>query len=399
MVKKSILIFGGGLNQYLLIKEARELGLISVVLDPFADAPGKEIADYFYTVAGNDYDTTKEIAIKHKVSGLVTTQMEKPLRLMAKLAKELNLSFHSPQVVEKSLDKWLMKQAFIKHNVPCAKGKLFNNNKKIKESELSELNYPLIIKPKDATSSQGVFKVDMFEEIFKYEHITRSFSRNNEIIIEEYLDGPELSVESITYKGKTTICQFTEKFITPFPNTVELGHLQPAELTEYQKHEITQVVVAGLNALGIDNSAAHTEIKLTTKGPKIIEIGARGGGDFISSYLTLSSTGINMDKAMIQVALDMEPDLAVKMPKYSYIKYLELPVGKRVKRIDNWQDILQEKSVVIAHLTIKPGDIIEPITESKKRPGFVIVKANSKEELVTKAESYITKMKWNIILN
>jgi len=75
-MKKSILIFGAGLNQYLLIKAARDLGITSVVLDPNPDAPGKEIADYFYVVAGNDYDTTKQIALQHGVDGLATTQMK-----------------------------------------------------------------------------------------------------------------------------------------------------------------------------------------------------------------------------------------------------------------------------------------------------------------------------------
>jgi len=77
-VNKSILIFGAGLNQLTLIKAAKDLGVTSVVLDPSADAPGKKLADYFYCVNGKDYDRTKEIAIKHKVDGIVTTQMEKP---------------------------------------------------------------------------------------------------------------------------------------------------------------------------------------------------------------------------------------------------------------------------------------------------------------------------------
>ena len=96
MIKKrrAILIFGAGLNQYTLIKAANDLGLISVVLDPYPDAPGKNIADYFYVVAGNDYNTTREIALKHKVAGLVTTQMEKPISLIARLAAELGLRFH-----------------------------------------------------------------------------------------------------------------------------------------------------------------------------------------------------------------------------------------------------------------------------------------------------------------
>ena len=377
-MKKTILIFGAGLNQYLLIKAAKDLGITSVVLDPNPDAPGKEIADYFYVVAGNDYETTRQIALKHKVDGLATTQMEKPLRLMAKLAQDIKLPFHSPEVVERSLDKWLMKQAFLKNDVPCARGKLFPNNEEIKKDDLTDFFYPLVLKPKDATSSQGVFRIEKFEEIHQYMDITRRFSRNGEVIIEEFLEGPEYSIETITYKGQTTIVQYTEKFITPFPHTVEMGHLQPANLTQEEKEKIAKVVKAAIAAIGIDNSAAHTEIKLTPNGPKVVEIGARGGGDFIASYLTLASTGVSMDEAIIKVALGEEPDLQHKTSLYSYIKYFSLPVGKIVKKIKDYSDILKEDHVVFAYIAVKEGDIIEEITESKKRPGFVIVKSKNR---------------------
>lgn len=396
-MKKTILIFGAGLNQYLLVKAARDLGVTSVVLDPNPDAPGKVLADHFYVVAGNDYETTKRIALKHKVNGLATTQMEKPLRLMAKLAEEIGLPFHSPEAVERSLDKWLMKQAFLKYNVPCARGKLFHNNKEIRENDLRDFHYPLVLKPKDGTSSQGVFRIEKFEEIHKYIDITRRFSHNGEVIIEEFLEGPEYSIETITYKGQTTIVQYTEKFITPFPHTVEMGHLQPANLTPEEKEKIAKVVKDAIAAIGIDNSAAHTEIKLTPNGPKVVEIGARGGGDFISSYLTLASTGVSMDEAIIKVALGEEPDLQHKTRMYSYIKYFSLPVGKIVKEIKDYSDILKDDHVVFAHIAVKEGDIIEEITESKKRPGFVIVKAKDKVTVERIAKSFceyiVTKIK------
>ena len=80
---KTILIFGGGDNQLTLIKAARELGIMSVVIDPNNSAPGKDIADAFEVVESDDFDNTKEIALKYKVDGIVTSQMENPLKLMA----------------------------------------------------------------------------------------------------------------------------------------------------------------------------------------------------------------------------------------------------------------------------------------------------------------------------
>lgn len=395
---ETIMIFGGGINQLTLIEAANELQVTSVVIDPNPDAPGKNISNYFYCIAGNDYETTKEIAINHKVSGIVTSQMEKPLRLMAKLAQEFDFIFLSPEVVEKSIDKYLMKQAFIKNDVPCAKGILFKKEEKINTDKLKILSYPLIIKPKDATSSQGVFKINHFEEIERFIDVSRSFSKNREIILEEFLNGLELSVEAITFKGKTTIVQYTEKFITPFPETVEIGHLQPASLSEKDKKEIGRVVKKAINAIGIDNSASHTEVKLTKNGPKVVEIGARLGGDFIASYLVLHSCGINMDKAAIQIALGIEPDLQPKMNNYSYIKYLELEPGKQVTKVGDWEEVMKLPGVVFTHINIKPGDIIPKITESGKRQGFIIVKGDKRSEVLDRSEEYCEFIKDQIIL-
>lgn len=395
---KSILIFGAGINQLELIREANNLGITSIVIDPQPDPPGKNLADFFYQVEGKDYEKTKAIAIKHKVDGIVTGQMEKPMRLMARLAQDLRLKFHSPEVVERSLDKWLMKQAFIENNVPCAKGVLFKKFEAVTEISLHGFSYPLIIKPKAATSSQGVYRVENFFDIKKYIEVTRSFSKTGEIIIEEFLDGPEYSVESITFQGKTAIVQFTEKFVTPFPRTVEMGHLQPAELTAGQKNEVIKIVVSAIKVIGIDDSASHTEVKLTPTGPKIVEIGARLGGDFIASYLTKSSTGVSMDRAAVQIALNQKPDLRQTKKQYSYIQYLELEPGKKVKNVLSIDELYQLKGVVFARVFAQPGDTIQPITHSALRPACLLVEGSDRKEVIGLIDGYMPMLREKILL-
>lgn len=396
---KAIMIFGAGINQLELIKAARMMNVMSIVLDPAINPPGKQFADFFYRVEGTDYETTKSIALKHKVNGIVTGQMEKPMRLMARLAQELNFIFHSLEVTEKSLDKWLMKKAFIEHKVPCAKGILIRRDEEISEKLLKDISYPSIIKPRDATSSQGVFRINNFNELIKYKPIAQSFSKNGEIIIEEFLEGSEFSVETITYNGLTTVIQFTEKFITSFPQTVEMGHLQPANLTDDNKKSISKIVIQAINAISSDNSAAHTELKLTDEGPKIIEIGARLGGDFISSYLTLYSCGINMDKAAISVALGQSPDLQGSQNCFSYIRYLELPEGKIIKELLPLDDLRKLPGVVFAWIFAKTGDVILPIVHSAVRPACILVKADSREDVIVIADRYINELKKLIITN
>jgi len=382
---KSILIFGAGLNQLELIREARRLGLVTVVVDPQPDPPGKQEADYFYRVDGNDYETTCFVVLRHVVRGIVTGQMEKPLRLMARLAEEMGFIFNSPGVTERSTDKWLMKKAFMAAGVPCAEGILITHREEPASRLRNWLAFPVIIKPRDAFSSRGVFRCRSLEEVLSYVDISRRFASAGDILIEEFIHGREYSVEAITFRGETTIIQFTEKFITPYPRTVETGHLQPAGLTDEERESIAEVVVRALKSLGIENSASHTEVMLTAEGPKVIEVGARLGGDFIASYLTRSSTGVSMDRAAIQVALGIAPDLHGDRSDYSMISFIELPEGKRVVRVHDTGDIAAMPGVVFARLFIRPGDITEPVTHSAQRAGCVIVAGSSREEVTERA--------------
>ncbi len=164
-VKPSLLIFGAGINQLELIREARSLGLTGIVIDPQDNPPGKPEADFFYQVSGSDYELTRDIAIRHKVRGIITGQTEKPLRLMARLAEEMGIIFNSPEVTDRCIDKWQMKEAFRKGNITCAGGMLIKRDENIPEKLSVGITYPLILKPRDSFSSRGVYKCDNPEEV------------------------------------------------------------------------------------------------------------------------------------------------------------------------------------------------------------------------------------------
>ena len=398
-MKKSILIFGGGINQIELIREARKLGVNSIVIDPSDCAAGKDEADIFYQVEGSDYKSTKQIALKHNVKGIVTGQMEKPLPIMAKLAQELGFIFNTPKVIERSLNKTLMKAAFIENGIQCAKGVSFSENEEITQVKLKNLNFPMIVKPTDSFSSRGVQKVENFNEILKIEEHSRSYSSNAELLIEEFLEGREFSVECITFKGITTIVQITEKFITPPPNRVETAHLQPARISDIEKSLIEKLVIKAINAIEINNSASHAEVMLTSNGPFIIEIGARLGGDFISSYLTKASTGISMDRVAIQVALGVKPNIQKKYSHFSMIKYIKLKENRIVNQIHPIDELKDTKGYVFSYFFIKKNDKIQKITHSGQRPACILMKSENLESLFDLMEQTTNYIKNKIILS
>jgi len=390
---KTILIFGGGDNQRTLIIGAKELGYRTVVIDPNEKAIGKKYADIFELVEAKDYEKTKEIAEKYQVKGIVTCQMENPLLMMAKLAEEKNYRFPSIESIGNARDKYLMKQAFLKSGVPCAKGFLIADIKEIYDKNIL---FPAILKPVDAFSSRGVYKVNCNEDIEAHFTETQYYSSTGNVIIEEFIEGPEFSVESVTNNEQTYIIQITQKEITPFPNTVEMAHIQPAELTQNEWIDIETIVKNAISALGINNCASHAELKLTANGPKMIEIGARLGGDYITSHLVPLSTDVNIEKLTVQIAMNDFTSVPAKSNHASIIRYLNLKPNKLVKKIAGWQKIFENKNLIHADINIKENEYTKSITDSAKRAGFVIVKGTNRtdaigraDELIKKLESYI----------
>ena len=398
MNNKSILIFGGGLNQLTLIKAAKSLGVKSIVIDPNPNAPGKSIADHFVVVAPKDYEHTKAVAERFSVDGIVTAQMENPLALMAKLAAEKGYIFPSPDVIKTATNKWEMKAAFNAYGVPCAKGVLLNAEDDLSMVYEAQLDFPLIIKPLNAFSSRGVYRVENETELAAFRPKTAAFSKDGKLIVEEFLEGPEYSIEALTHQGHTEIIQYTEKFVTPFPYTVEMGHLQPADLTPQQRAAIGKAVKGAIEAVGLQNTASHTEVKWTPKGPKVVEIGPRLGGDFISSYLTLYSSGVNMDEAAIQIALGDRPEINISHEAYSYIRYFSEEPGRVVEEINSVEAPLFDEHVLFSHIFLSPEQIVPALTHSAERSGFVLVKGQTREEAMDMAKKASQTLKESIKL-
>ena len=160
----------------------------------------------------------------------------------------------------------------------------------------------MIIKPSDSGGSKGVRLVNNEKELNEAFNCAMQFSNSRTVMVEEYIEGREFSVEYISHKGKHYFLQITDKVTSGSPYFVELQHHQPADLTFEQENSIKSVVEATLNALKITDSPSHTELKMKRDGDiRIIELGARMGGDYITSDLVRLSTGYDFVKGNIEL--------------------------------------------------------------------------------------------------
>lgn len=395
---KKIMILGASILQLPAIKKAKEMGLEIVVVDMNPDAIGFKEKDVKCEVISTiDTEKILEAARKHKIDGIMTLASDMPMRSVAKVSKELKLIGIDEDTALKTTNKALMRECLLKNGVPVPE--FFKVNTKNEFIDIIEYfkkkKMSCIIKPVDNSGSRGVdlisnfTNMDFINQSFEY---SKKYSRNGDIIVEEYMEGPEVSVETLSINGICNVIQITDKLTTGAPYFVEMGHNEPSMLNEEIKKEIAKVASAAANAVGIKNGPSHTEIKVTKNGPKIVEIGARLGGDNITTHLVPLSTGIDMVKCCIQIALGEKVDLKAKISKGSAIRYFHNNKGQ-VKSITGISDAIKIDGVKEVNIIHDIGSKIEEIKNSTDRMGFVISQADTPNEAIKICEKAISKIK------
>ncbi len=391
MDKKAIMVFGVGELQKSILDRAHRMGLYVVGIDPCADAACKDDCDAFEVVGGQDLGRTIAACHKYKVKAIVTAATDKPLVMMADVAEKLNFPFYSVRTAIWSTDKFQMKQRFMEGGVPCAQGRLISH-----ANEAEGMEFPLIVKPRDNSGSRGVKLCRNKKELQESISEALENSRLNSVLVEEFIEGREFSIESLHYNGNSEVIQFTEKTTTEFPYNVELGHKQPANLTEEERSLIRDIIRRIADCMQFENCPSHTELKVNDRGIFVIETSPRLGGDYITSTLTPLSTGIYLEDQLLHIALGEPVDTKTgRVEKASAVCFFSLPEGKvkaidsRIHEVESWSNVRSFQ------FKLKVGDKVNKITSSLNRYGQFIVTGCSREgidKLVAEYEEKINQL-------
>lgn len=320
---KKIVIIGANSFQNPLILKAKEMGFETHVFAWQDGSVGERTADYFYPISIVEKEQILEKCKEIKPDGICTIASDLANITVQYLAERLGLPCNSADSIFISTNKYAMREAFYKNGVPSPKFAKVAETDDM-DSVIKDMCFPLIVKPTDRSGSRGITKVNAPDEIKAAVQAAVKDSFEKKAIIEEYLDGDEYSCECISYQGAHTVLAITKKYTTGYPHFIETGHLEPAPLDEEMCDKIRQEIPKALNALKIQNGASHSEFKITEDGEiRIIEIGARMGGDCIGSHLVQLSTGYDFVKMVIQTALGREPELIrTQQPMCAGIRFI-----------------------------------------------------------------------------
>lgn len=263
--------------------------------------------------------------------------------------------------------------------------------------------YPFILKPADGTASMGVLRVDGPDGLDEaWRHVERVRSeplhadpigtvRAQSFIAEEYLEGPEFSVEAFTFHGRHVVLAVTEKSV--LPNYVEAGHALPARLDEPTASGVGAAVREFLDCVGVGEGATHTEIRLTPRGPRVIESHTRPGGDRIIE-LVEAAVGVDLETYAVGWPLGLVPEIVEPPePLAAAATRFVLAEPGVVERVEGVDEVRAEPDVVLVEVLVHPGDRVRAPLWSWDRPGQVVVAGRSTEAAIARCDELVDRIR------
>lgn len=366
---KKIAIIGANDFQNQLILKAKEMGYETHVFAWEDGAVGKKTADYFYPISIIEKEKILEECKKIEPEGVCSIASDLAVTTVNYVSNKLGLNSNSERCSVLSTNKYEMRRAFQRNNDPSP---LFVIATDENIPDISYMKFPVIVKPTDSSGSRGITKISSIKELDSAISNAKNCSYEKKVIIEEFVEGKEYSVESISYHGKHNLLAITEKITTGAPHFIETGHNEPAPITAILIDKIKNIIFHALNSLKITEGASHSEIKIDDNNNiKIIEIGSRMGGDCIGSDLVRISTGYDFTKMVLDVALNIAPDFTqIVKPRNAYVRFIF-----EQKDIDECEKMLSNGFELERKCIEHPFDG-HKITDSSNRYGYYILKGD-----------------------
>ena len=367
-MRQKLAILGASEPHLPLYLKAREMGLETYCIAWAEGAYCKDFADHFFDISIIEKERIAELCLAEKIDGIVANALEPAVPTVAYVAGKCGFNGISYEAALRAVNKKLMRQR-IALTGACRQPAFAVLKKGDPVPEI----FPSIIKPTDSSCSNGVSEVSSPQEIPAAIERALSASGSGEILVEEFIDGREISVESISFHGKHHILAITDKETTGAPYFVETAHHEPSSLPADIQNEIRKTVLGILDALELTEGASHAEFKITADGKiYFIEIGARGGGDCISYDLVRLSTGYDFPKGMIEVALGRFSEPGPAAGKYSGIYFL----SKDTEYVRDFIEKNKDREWAV-RWEIDEGPL-KPLRKSQDRSGYIIYQSDHK---------------------
>lgn len=417
----SVFILGAGLMQRPAIEAARKLGYSAVVADGNPKAPCVVLADTFVHIDLKDREALYAYAltIKNELKAVFTAGTDFSASV-SYVAGKLGLKSHSFEAALNASDKIRMRRSFAEHGVPSPSFREITTDewsRIMAEAEsgpaavrklLDEAgfaSFPLVIKPVDNMGGRGCRMVKKEEDLDAAVTDALKYSRSGRAVIEDYMPGPEFSIDALVFNGEVTITGFADRHIYFPPYFIEMGHTMPADISEKDWKDLASCFTAGIKALGLTHGVAKADIKLTPRGPMIGEIAARLSGGYMSGWTYPYSSDVFLTEQALLLALGKEPSEVLQkrvptgMPGIFEVPSVRtsaerawLSIPGKIRDVSGLDDAARCAYVCDVFPRVSAGDDITFPVNNVGKCGNVITVADTREEAVATAERAISSI-------
>ncbi|MDE7160116.1 MAG: ATP-grasp domain-containing protein [Muribaculaceae bacterium] len=364
--KKKLAVIGASSGQLSIVRKAREMGIHTVCFAWDKGAVCKKECDEFYPISIFDIDDITAECKRLGVDGVVSTASEETAAVVAEVASRLGLNGTPPEVLRRIQHKDEVRR--LTQHLEC-----LVSPRVWTPEQRGEIVFPCIVKPVKGSAKRGVSYCETgadLDDALRY-----AAASGQDVMIEEFIPGPELAIENLSYHGRHKVIQITRKVNSGIPHFVEMELHQSPEIWAANHTVAQKAVSAILDAVGFTDGASHIEMKIRGDKACLIEINPRGAGDRTDTLISLS-TDFNYIEGMIDIALDKYKETPVVHNGYSGILFLTAQTSRLMKYFDD-----KEYDWLVERRRLTSGPELTESTGNYERDGYIIYQSTKTLDL------------------
>ncbi len=384
------LVLAGGLPQIVLIQELQKRNVTAILADGNEHPIARPYADKFYQVNIFDIEAVKKIAVEEEVDFLITCCADQVLLVVAQVSEMLGLPWYIDyETAVRVSDKRDMKRIFRENNIPTSR---YVELTELDWEQIRTLSYPIVIKPVDAYSSKGVRKVWNDEELAVCFAEAAQISRSGGVIVEEFCEGEEISVDIYVEDGKAhLLCVSNSDKINDADRFIIFRGKYPAVANDVILEQIQAVAQQIADAFGLKNCPMLIQMIHNGKQVSVLEFCARTGGNM--KYILIKHvSGFDVIGAVVDLTMGIRPKLDIRPPSHKYVVNDFVYCNPGVfDHLEGFEELQQEGIIAEYHCLRPKGMVVSGVTSSSDRiAGFTIV-ADSLEEFNCKHRNVVER--------
>jgi biotin carboxylase len=376
---RRLLVLGAGPAQLGLLAAARERGLFVIALDRDAAAVGFKYADRRAIISTEDEQGIERLAAAEAVEGLIAPGIDWPVGIAARVAERMGLPHPiSGAVASLAVSKQKQREALANAGVPQP---AWHTVSEVEDG----LPVPSVVKAPDRQGQKGLTLVRSEREF--PDAIARAIeeSRGGSSIVEELVEGPEVTVNAFSLRGEFHPLTVTDRLTAETPAFgVALAHVWPSEAGG----DAAKVAESAVSALGIENGPSYTQLRIGPDGPQVIEVAARLGGGHDAELAKLA-LGVDLNGLALQAALG-EPIWSAALQPTPEVggavaRFLVPPEGV-LEEVEGVEEARAVEGVHDVRIYREPGHVFGPFLRGADRAGAVLATGDSREEALERAD-------------